>query len=82
MAELLEQLVHLPLVAAGFQLALAPPRADTAALAIQLETGETRLVYQVDQLRWQTMNKLRAKFHRQVALNGLNGMNPSTDAFP
>ena len=82
MAEFFEQLVHLILVAAGSQPACTPARADTAAIAIQLETGETRLVHQINQLRGQAVNKLCPKLHRQVALNGLNGVNPPPNAVP
>ena len=44
MAELIKQLVHLMLVTARFQPASAPPGADTAAISIQLKTGETSLI--------------------------------------
>ena len=82
MAKLLEQLVHLVLVAAGSKPASTPARADAAAIAIQLEAGKTRLVHQINQLRGQAVNKLCPQLHRQVALDGLNSVNPSPDAVP
>ena len=65
MGEFVKQLVHLRLAGAGFEPAHAALLAEAEGFASQLEAGETRLFYQVNQLRRQTMNKLGAQFHRQ-----------------